>query len=147
MLIAGEWQVGDDGVTRPTVRAHVFGADGRPVTDDFLIDSGADRTVFSAALMSRLRLPVRSAQPGFALSGIGGESAFVVVTTVRELLRDDGGPVRVRGEFAGFIDQAATDLSVLGRDVLDHFDVLISRRRNEVWLLAPRHGYRIESSG
>lgn len=146
MLIAGEWQVGDDGVTRPTVRAHVFGADGRPVTDDFLIDSGADRTVLSAALMSRLRLPARSAQPGLALSGIGGESAFVMVTTVLELLRDDGAPVRVRGEFAGFTDPTATDLSILGRDVLDHFDVLISRRRNEIWLLAPRHGYRIESS-
>ena len=81
MLIAGEWQVGDDGVTRPIVRAHVFGADGRPVTDDFLIDSGADRTVFNTTLLARLQLPARSAQPGLALSGIGGESAFVVVPT------------------------------------------------------------------
>ena len=145
MLIAGEWQMGDDGVIRPIVRVKVFGADGRPVTDDFLIDSGADRTVLSATLMVQLRLPTRSAQPGLAPSGIGGESAFVVVTTVLEFLREDGGPVRVRGEVAGFIDPTATDLSILGRDVLDHFDVLISRRRNEIWLLAPRHGYRIES--
>ena len=55
MLIAGEWQVGDDGVTRPIVRAHVLGADGHPVTDDFLVDSGADRTVFSAMLIARLQ--------------------------------------------------------------------------------------------
>ena len=53
--------------------------------------------------------------------------------------------VRVRGEFAGFTDPTATDLSILGRDVLDHFDVLISRRHNEILLLAPRHRYRIES--
>ena len=145
MLIAGEWQVGDDGVTRPIVRVKVFGADGRPVTDDFLIDSGADRTVCSATLMAQLRLPTTSAQPGLALSGIGGESTFVMVTTVMEFLRDDGGPVRVRGEFAGFTDPTATDLSILGRDVLNHFDVLISRRRDEIWLLAPRHRYRIES--
>ena len=52
MLIAGEWHVGDDGVTRPIVRAQVFGADGRPVTDDFLIDSGADRTVLNTTLLS-----------------------------------------------------------------------------------------------
>ena len=51
----------------------------------------------------------------------------------------------LRGEFAGFTDPTATDLSILGRDVLDHFDVLISRRRNEILLLAPRHRYRIES--
>jgi hypothetical protein len=69
MLIAGEWQVGDDGVTRPIVRANVFGADGSPIADDFLVDSGADRTV----------------------------------------------------------------------------DVLISRRRHEILLLAPRHRYRIVS--
>ena len=146
MLIAGEWQVGDDGVTRPIVRAHVFGADGRPVTDDFLIDSGADRTVFNTTLLARLQLPARSAQPGLALSGIGGERAFVVVTTVMAFPHDDGGPVRVRGEFAGFTDPIATDLSILGRDVLDHFDLLISRRHNEILLLAPRHRYRIESS-
>lgn len=146
MLIAGEWQVGDDGVTRPIVRAHVLGADGHPVADDFLVDSGADCTVFSATLMARLQLPARSAPPGLALSGIGGESAFVMVTTVLEFLREDGGPVRVRGEFAGFTDPTATDLSILGRDVLDHFDVLISRRRNEILLLAPRHRYRIKSS-
>ena len=146
MLIIGEWQVGDDGVTRPIVRAHVFGADGRLITDDFLIDSGADRTVFSATLIARLQLPARNSQPGLALSGIGGESTFVVMTTVMEFLRDDDGPIRVRGEFAGFTDPTATDLSILGRDVLDHFDVLISRRRNEILLLAPRHRYRIESS-
>ena len=132
-------------MTRPIVRAQVFGADGRPVTDDFLIDSGADRTVLSTTLLARLQLPTRSAQPGLTLSGIGGESAFVVVTAVIEFLRDEGGPVRVRGEFAGFTDPTATDLSILGRDVLDHFDVLISRRHNEILLLAPRHRYRIES--
>jgi Aspartyl protease len=146
MLIAGEWQVSDDGVTRPMVRVHVLGGDGRPITDDFLIDSGADRTVFSATLMARLQLPVTSAPPGLTLSGIGGESAFVIVTTVLEFLREDGGPVRVRGEFTGFTDPTATDLSILGRDVLDHFDVLISRRHNEILLLAPRHRYRIEGS-
>jgi hypothetical protein len=68
-----------------------------------------------------------------------------VVTAVIEFLRDEGGPVRVRGEFAGFTDPTATDLSILGRDVLDHFDVLLSRRRNEILLVVPRHRYRIEN--
>ena len=38
----------------------------------------------------------------------------------------------------------ATDLSILGRDVLNHFDVILSRRNNEVLLLAPNHRYRVE---
>lgn len=71
MLIAGEWQLCDDGVTRPMVRANVFGADGRPYAEDFLIDSGADRTVFNAALLARLKLPARSELPRAILRGIG----------------------------------------------------------------------------
>ena len=144
MLIAGEWQVGDDGVLRPLVRAAVSGIDGRLVADDFLIDSGADRTVLSAALLARLSLPTRSAPSGSILSGIGGGCTFVLVTSAVEFIREDGGVVRVRGEFAGFTDPTATDLSILGRDVLDNFDLIISWRRSEVLLLAPRHYYRIE---
>jgi hypothetical protein len=128
----------------PTIRAKILGRNGILIADDFLIDTGADRTVFSAGLLTRLGLPISAARPDFTLSGIGGASAFVYVTTVVEFVRDDGGPVRVRGEFAGFTDPTATDLSILGRDVLDHFDLILSRRQNEVCLLAPRHQYRIE---
>lgn len=146
MLVTGEWQLRDDGVMRPIVRAKVLGVAGNLIPENFPIDSGADRTVFSATLLAQLQLPAKSAQPGVTLSGIGGTSEFVLATTVVEFSRDEGGPVRVRGEFAGFTDPTATDLSVLGRDVLDNFDLLISRRRNEILLLAPRHQYHIEQS-
>src|SRR5574341_1114368 len=56
MLIAGEWKLRDDGVMRPIVRARVLGSDGSLVAEDFLIDSGADRTVLSATLLARLPL-------------------------------------------------------------------------------------------
>lgn len=144
MLVTGEWHLRDDGMVRPRMRAKVLGSDSKPVSENFLIDSGADHTVFSATLLARLRLPARSAEPGFTLSGIGGTSEFVLVTTILEFIRDDGGLVRVRGEFAGFTDLTATDVSVLGRDVLDNFDLIISRRRNEILLLAPRHRYHID---
>jgi hypothetical protein len=35
-------------------------------------------------------------------------------------------------------------MSILGRDVLDHFDRIVSRRQNEVLLLATNHKYRVE---
>jgi len=132
MLIAGKWQVGDDGVLRPLVRAAVSGIDGRLVADDFLIDSGADRTVLSAALLARLSLPTRSAPSGSTLSGIGGGCAFVLVTSAVEFIREDGGAVRVRGEFAGFTDPTATDVSILGRDVLNRLDILFRGPQQEV---------------
>ena len=143
MQIVGEWLLCDDRVTRPVVRAQVVGADGTPRSDRFLIDSGADRTVFSAALLRRLQLPAKHPPPGLALMGISGTSGFVLVTTVVEFTRDDGNPAQVRGEFAAFTDPLSTDLSGLGRDVLDNFDVILSRRRNELLLLALNHRYQV----
>jgi hypothetical protein len=52
----------------------------------------------------------------------------------------------VRGEFAAFTDPTATDLSILGRDVLENFDVITSRRSSAVLLLAGNHRYLITSS-
>lgn len=144
MRIAGEWRVCDDGVTRPALRAKVQAADGAYHVDVFLVDSCADRTVFSENLLSRLGFPMTPAPESMILQGISGTCGFVVVETVVELTRDDAGPIHMRGEFAAFTDPTATDLSILGRDVLNHFDVILSRRRNEVLLLAPTHEYRVE---
>ena len=37
-------------------------------------------------------------------------------------------------------------MSILGREILDHFDVILSRRRNEVLLLTKEHSYRVVSA-
>jgi hypothetical protein len=109
---------------------------------DFLIDTGADRSAFSADFQSLLQLPTTPPPPGYLLSGIGGQSDFVLVSAVLELKRQDGGTATVQGQFAAFTDTAATDFCVLGRDVLDNFDVIVSRKRNQVLLLAGNHQYQ-----
>jgi hypothetical protein len=60
-----------------------------------------------------------------------------------EFARDDGIPVSVRGRYLAFTTPGATDMSIMGRDVLDNFDVIVSKPRDEVLLLAPNHHYRI----
>jgi hypothetical protein len=146
MRIVGSWLLCEDGVTRPTVRAQVLAADGTLVSEDFLVDLAADRSVFSAVLQTRLGLPTDPSPAGEALVGISGASTYVLVTSLVEFTRDDGGTARVRGQFAVFTDRQATDVSILGRDVLDLFDVICSRRRNEVLLLAGSHQYHVTSS-
>jgi hypothetical protein len=143
MQIVGKWLRCDDGITRPVVAAKVVGADGTPCGDLFLVDSASDRTAFSAAFLTRLQLLGNPAPLGISLKGIGGASDFVVLTTAVEFLRDDGGPARVHGSFAAFTDPAATDFSILGRDVLNNFDVILSRLRNDVLLLATNHQYQV----
>jgi hypothetical protein len=110
MLIAGKWIRCDDGITRPIVKVNVPGTHGTLFREDFLVDTAADRTVFSADLLRKLQVLGNHAPPGVSLEGIGGASPHVMVTTVLELTRDDGSLARVRGEFAAFTDPAATDL-------------------------------------
>jgi hypothetical protein len=143
MRIVGEWLECDDGVTRPIVRANVLNVGGQFIAERFLIDTGADRTVLSGDLLQDLRLSAISPSSSGTLMGVGGITTFALISTAIELTRDDGGPATIRGEFAAFTDLRATDLSILGRDVLDNFAVIVSRRRNESLLLAPNHRYDV----
>lgn len=143
MRIAGEWRQCHDGVVRPLLVIDVIGPAGTPIEDPFLVDSGADRTVFSADLLTRLGGATAPAPSGMAMAGIGGTQAFVQVQATLALRRTDGGTATVQAIFAAFTDPKATDFSILGRDVLDHFDVILSRRRDELFLLASPSRYDI----
>jgi hypothetical protein len=144
MRIVGEWFVCTDGILRPTVVGYAADVAGTEHEERFLLDSGADATVFTAGSFQSLGLPTRLPATGVGLSGVGGGQASVLFRTTLTLYADDGNPARIQGDFAAFTDPAAADMSILGRDVLDHFDVIISRRRHEVLLLATNHTYHIQ---
>jgi hypothetical protein len=144
MRIIGQWLACEDGITRPTLRAEVQTSAGTLQFDEFLIDCGADRTVFSGSLLKELGFAPTPAPEGLTLEGIAGNCAFCVVKTVVVLTCDDGCVAHLRGQFAAIADLETTDLSILGRDILNHFDLILSRRRNEVLLLASNHQYRVE---
>ena len=146
MRIIGEWLLDEDGVTRPILRAFVEAAEGTLIKEDFLIDTGADRTVFSTGLLDKLKLQTTARTPGVALSGIGGHSSFVQLDTVLHLNREDGTPAKIRGQFAAFTDPAASDISILGRDVLNHFDLILSRPRSEIFFLSGNHRYVVQQA-
>jgi hypothetical protein len=146
MLIAGEWFIADDGLTRPVLNIVVRIGNNQRRGDRFLIDSGADRTVFSRSLLTRLETAGTPPPAGEGLLSAAGAARFVLAEAVLELSAVLGQPAIVRGEFAAFTDESALDMSVLGRDVLDNFDVFLSRRRDEVLLLAGSHLYQVASA-
>jgi hypothetical protein len=111
-----------------------------------LIDTGADRTVFSAELLGRSKLVGLEPSPDLSLAGIGGDSPFVLVSTAIKLVQSDGASATFRGECAALTDPFATEFNILGRDLLNIFDVNLSRRREEVLLLTTTHGYAISTS-
>ena len=143
MRIAGKWHLCDDGVVRPVLVIDVMGAGGFTMEERFLIDPGADRTVFSAVLLVCLGGATSSAPSGVSLAGIGGTQSYVQVQATLSFRRFGGGIATVQATFAAFTDPTATDFSILGRDVMDHFDVILSRRRDEIFLLASPSRYEI----
>ena len=58
MEIGGQWLQCSDGATRPMIDAEALRGDGTWMRESFLVDSGADRTVFSAAFWAQLKLPI-----------------------------------------------------------------------------------------
>ena len=79
MRIDGQWLVGDDGVVRPVISGDIRTADGSWEQCEFLVDTGADRTVFNAATLAKLGLQPLAMSEG--LSGVGGMAASVIVET------------------------------------------------------------------
>lgn len=145
MVFVGEWLKCDDGEFRPIIEVDVIAGDRGLIRGRFLIDSGADRTVLDAALLRKANLPQRPPPSGLSFEGIGGTSPFVLITTELHLTSTDGAVAKMKGDFGAFTDSSAIDLSIIGREILNNFDVIISRRRNQVLLLASNHEYAIKS--
>jgi hypothetical protein len=142
MRIDGEWALLDDDVMRPIVTGDIKASNDAWVKVPFLVDTGADRTVFSAATLAKLGLQSIAAQAG--ISGLGGWAASVVVATQIRLTREDASKVVLRGQYAAVTELEALDISVLGRDITGLFAVIVDKPHNVVCLLGQRHRYTIE---
>ena len=142
MRINGKWLPCDDGETRPVVPGMVRLADGAWLEVAFLLDAGADRTVFSPDLFNVLS-SLQVAEPSH-LTGIGGQANSATVETAIGFVKDDGRPISVRGTFHVFVESGTTDLSVLGRDVTNNFGIIYDYPNQTVALLSPPHYYEIK---
>ena len=142
MRIDGQWLVCDDGVVRPVISGDIRTADGSLEQCEFLVDTGADRTVFSSATLVKPGLQPLAMHEG--LSGVGGMVATVIVETQIHLTREDAGDVVFRGQYAAITELEALDISVLGRGILGLFAVIVDWLHDVVCLLGQRHRYRIE---
>ncbi len=124
------------------LRGEVLKKNGEWWDAEFLIDTGAERTVFSADVYRVLGDESPEAQE--AIAGIGGVISVPVVSTQIRLTRDDGGKVVFKGRYAACLAPEALDLSVLGRDILSLFAVIVDRPADVVCLLGGQHSYRIQ---
>ncbi len=144
MQVEGRWHDFKDGAIRPVIEAKVRASSGNWEEVLFLLDSGADRTVFEARflhLLSSLAVPEEESPQ---LGGIGGTTECLFVQTRLMFTRDDGKNVAINGQFGVFVDATSSDISILGRDVTNNFDVIYSYPQREVLLVASPHSYSVQ---
>ena len=141
MRINGEWLLFDDGVARPVIRGGMLTVDGSWQAAEFLVDTGADRTVFSASTLSKLGLLSVVSQE--RIGGLGGLADSVVAETQIRLAREAAQPAVFRGEFAAVTEVDALDTNVLGRDISGLFAVIVDQPGDVVCMLGQRHRYTI----
>lgn len=144
MRVNGQWLMCEDGVVRPSVFGLVWSADQQMVEVTFLLDAGADRTVFSADFLALLQPLESSTTEQIHLSGVGGMVGSITVGTVIGFIRDDGRVATVRGPFGVFTEGESAELSVLGRDVTNNFGVIYDYPNRAVALLSLPHYYEIK---
>ncbi len=141
MRFDGEWLLCDDGVARPVLRCEILASDRSWRAAELLIDSGADRTVLSANVLKSLRM--ETGPPAASIGGIGGTAEVVSVETELRFTRADSAKVLFGGDYLACTNPESLDMSVLGRDVLEMFAVIVDRRGDTVCLLGGRHRYTI----
>ena len=142
MRIDGEWLLFDDGIARPVIRGVILTSDGLWQAAEFLVDTGADRTVFSASTLSKLGLQYGVSQE--RIGGLGGLADSVVVETQIRFTRETTRPTVFRSHFAAVTEVDALDINVLGRDITGLFSVIVDQPGDVVCLLGQRHRYTIE---
>jgi hypothetical protein len=141
MRINGAWSL-SDGNLRPIIRGKLLAANGSLVETPFLLDTGADRSVFSAAILAALG--IQPIVPVNQLGGVGGVVDTVLVPTKLYLPLDNGNLFEIQSQFAAFTDLTALDMSVLGRDVTNLFAVIVDRKGDVICMLHPPHQYTIQ---
>jgi predicted aspartyl protease len=141
MLVAGVWHQCDDGIIRPVIQAEILAHDNSWWKVPFLLDTGADRTVLSADILTALRLlPIKTDN---RIGGVGGVASAVTIETQIRLSHDENGKVLLRGQYVGVTSKEILDISVLGRDITNLFAVIVDWPQKNICLLSQRHRYTI----
>jgi hypothetical protein len=143
MRFDGDWLQCDDGVVRPIIRAEIHAGQDRWHSLELIIDTGADRTLLSAAVATELQVATKPCLD--RIGGVGGLIESVLVETVIRLTTDKGALIQFRGQFAGCTDPQILDISVLGRDVLDMFALIVDRPGSALAVIGGNHRYSIQT--
>ncbi|MEX2214056.1 MAG: hypothetical protein WD768_08015 [Phycisphaeraceae bacterium] len=141
MRFNGQWFEDTYGDVRPIMTAELLSASDQWVEDEFLIDTGADRTLINDRTFRQLGMVADP--PDHPLGGVGSSIESGIVGATLRLRRDDGLHVTFRAPLAVCLSPDLLEMSILGRDILDLFALIVDRPGNVVCMLGQKHRYQI----
>lgn len=143
MIFRGRYRY-NQGAYRPFITAYVRSQSGQWVKHSFLVDSGADETFLPYRSVEILEMETARVQIRDDVGGVGGYGLpyFRFPTEIKFVSTE--GMKLFGGEVNVFLDPHATDVPLLGRDVLDTFVVVFDRKKDQVLLLDDHDDYRLE---
>jgi Retroviral aspartyl protease len=134
------------GAYRPSLTAYVLSTDGRWVKHSFLLDTGADVTFLPQRSIALLGISTAGVSVKDDVGGVGGQGVpYIEYQTQVRLISPMG--ARVLGGMVNvFLDPHATDVPLLGRDVLDTFICIFDRAKGQALLLDSPDRYELVRS-
>jgi len=145
MIFHGRYRY-NNGAYRPFLTAYVLSVDDRWMKYSFLVDTGADETFFHYRSINILGIDTSHLE---ILDDVGGVGRYSIPyfhwNTEMKLISPEGTKI-FGGEVNVFLDPHATDVPLLGRDVLDTFVAIFDRGKDDVILLDQPDSYRIKRS-
>jgi hypothetical protein len=137
MRFDGTWVLCADGVERPAIFIDLLLPGGQLAQIPFLLDTGADATVVAYDVAQQLAAYTSLTPNAAPATGIGGAAATEILAVDLLFTTVDGRRSLIRGPLLAFASSSTSDLSILGRDVIDLFDLVYSRRNDQIALLTP----------
>jgi hypothetical protein len=135
MRIEGRWLSFPGGVERPIIDGHLLLPGGQLASLPLVIDTGADFTVLAYDVAQQLAMYVQPAPLKQSAIGVGGAVLMQALGVDLILTATSGQQARLNGPIPVLSHPSSLEFSVLGRNGLDLFDFVYSRRRRTIALL------------
>ncbi|MBI3798780.1 MAG: aspartyl protease family protein [Deltaproteobacteria bacterium] len=142
MIFYGRYRF-NAGAYRPSLTAYVLSTDGRWIKQSFLVDTGADITFLPQRSIAMLGIDTSGVTVKDDVGGVGGQGVpYIEYPTQVRLISPVGAQV-LEGTLNVFLDPHASDVPLLGRDVLDTFTCIFDRTKEQVLLIEPPDRYEL----
>jgi hypothetical protein len=146
MIIEGFFQEREkDGITEPRINIEIV-TNNVSIEVNCLIDTGADNSYFPSNFIEKLNIDTSKLLLKSNISGVGSSNLECYIYTCEVVLRTKyNQKLQISMSIGIFKDKNALDEPIIGRDLLDLFDLIISKRKNEVLLLFDDTSYQLLS--